>query len=501
MKFKKILSILLILTLSFSSLSLAYATDEKSNVINVYTSDDLNKIRENLTGSYILMNDIDLSNEKWIPIGTEQTPFKGQFNGNNYSITGLKINSIVECAYKSSTGLFAFATGATIKNLSVNADIQVSESKDSFYSVGIIVGYAKFSKIENCITSGSIKADLGGTCCAGGIVGEVIHDSNISNCENTANLYANAKSELYIGGIVGSSYSPVSLCANKGNLDVENSNSEEPLNDAIYVGGIIGSMFLATIDNCYNIGDIRMGVISDSAQVGGIGGMTFSISNCYSTGEIIYINQSATEYTAGIVGRVVYSFNGLGVSENTHSKVSNCYCLNNTSKVLGNTDPTKVNNTKLLTEEDMKDKSNYIGFDFENTWKMSEDGYPVFGTEDNNTEFDTPNQVIEIVNMEIAYLPIKNRIVFNNGLPAVPSGIVIELTYSDGSIENVTVEQGEDGDYYIDDQRVLCDVDSSDFNYGILSTDLILENHDLMVEYWYLSIPSLSAILNTIMSK
>lgn len=496
MKFKKILSILLILILSFSSLSLAYATDEKSNIINVYTSDDLNKIRENLTGSYILMNDIDLSNEEWIPIGTEQAPFKGQFNGNNYSITGLKINSIVECAYKSSTGLFAFATGATIKNLSVNADIQVSESKDSFYSVGIIVGYAKFSKIENCITSGSIKADLGGTCCAGGIVGEVIHDSNISNCENTANLYANAKSELYIGGIVGSSYSPVSLCANKGNLDVENSKSEEPLNDAIYVGGIIGSMFMATIDNCYNIGDIRMGVMSNSAQVGGIGGMTFSVSDCYNTGEISYTNQSATEYTAGIAGRVVYFFNGMGTGEAVHSKVSNCYCLNNTSKVLGNTDSSKVKNTAILTEEEMKDKSNYVGFDFKNVWKMGENGYPVFGAEP-----DSPDDVIDIIDMEIAYLPIKNRIVFNNGLPAVPSGIVIELTYSDGSIENVTVEQGEDGDYYIDDQRVLCDVDSSNFNYGILSTDLILENHDLMVEYWYLSIPSLSAILNTIMSK
>lgn len=496
MKFKKILSILLILILSFSSLSLAYATDEKSNIINVYTSDDLNKIRENLTGSYILMNDIDLSNEEWIPIGTEQAPFKGQFNGNNYSITGLKINSIVECAYKSSTGLFAFATGATIKNLSVNADIQVSESNDSFYSVGIIVGYAKFSKIENCITSGSIKADLGGTCCAGGIVGEVIHDSLISGCENSAEITVNAKAEIFVGGITGSSYSPVSLCANKGNLTVENTNSDEQLSDGIYVGGIIGCMFMAKIENCYNTGNIRMEVLSDSAQVGGIGGMTFSVSDCYNTGEILYANQTATEYTAGIAGRVVYFFNGMGTGEAVHSKVSNCYCLNNTSKVLGNTDSSKVKNTAILSKEEMKDKSNYVGFDFENVWKMGENGYPVFCAEP-----DSPDDVINIIGMKIAYLPIKNRIVFNNGLPAVPSGIVIELTYSDGSTQNVTVKQGEDGNYYIDDQRVLSDSDASTFSYGFLSTDLILESSDLMVEYWYLSIPSISAILNTIMSR
>lgn len=504
MKLKKALSILLAFVMSFSTLSVAFAANEESNVTNIYTVEDLNKIRDDLTGSYVLMNDIDLSGEEWIPIGTEQSPFKGQFDGNNNSITGLKINSIVECAYKSATGLFAFATAATIKNLSVDADIQISEAKDNFYSVGIIVGYAKFSNIENCVASGSVKADLGGACCAGGVVGEVIHDSLISSCENSADITVNAKSEIYAGGIAGSSYSPVSLCANKGTLTVENSNSDEQLKDTIYVGGIIGCMFMAEIENCYNTGDIRMGVLSKTACAGGIGGGTFSVSNCYNIGEISYTNQIATEYTAGIAGDVIYNFNGVGISENKESKVTNCYCLDNNAKELGYIDASKVENTKILTENEMKNKSSYVGFDFENVWMMGEDGYPTFGSESEKEDSEPSTDPepsldpeYDVVSAQIVYVPIEKRIIFGFGMPALPDGIIMKLTYSDGSSKAAQVEETDDG-YYIDGQRISGGFRTSNVEYGILTTELFLNDGSLKVEYKYLVIPPIFSIIQKV---
>lgn len=40
------------------------------------------------------MNDIDLSvYENWEPIGTEETPFSGTLNGDNYVVNNISINN------------------------------------------------------------------------------------------------------------------------------------------------------------------------------------------------------------------------------------------------------------------------------------------------------------------------------------------------------------------------------------------------------------------------
>ena len=60
----------------------------------IYNREDLQKVRENLAGNYILMNDIDLYYEAWTPIGlsvssslpTEEGVFSGVFDGNGYEI-------------------------------------------------------------------------------------------------------------------------------------------------------------------------------------------------------------------------------------------------------------------------------------------------------------------------------------------------------------------------------------------------------------------------------
>ena len=71
----------------------------------------LKAIADDLAGSYVLANDITLS-EEWVPIGTSGTPFTGMFDGGGHTIKGLTIKSGAD-----NVGFFAFTKGATIQNV------------------------------------------------------------------------------------------------------------------------------------------------------------------------------------------------------------------------------------------------------------------------------------------------------------------------------------------------------------------------------------------------
>ena len=59
--------------------------------IGVYTVEDLDNIRNDLDGKYILMNDLTFTDgdAPFTPIGTQEEPFTGNFDGNGYVIRGL----------------------------------------------------------------------------------------------------------------------------------------------------------------------------------------------------------------------------------------------------------------------------------------------------------------------------------------------------------------------------------------------------------------------------
>ena len=58
----------------------------------IKTADELQAMKDNLSGKYILMNDIDLSGYDWEAIGNRSTKFTGELNGNGYVIKNLTIN-------------------------------------------------------------------------------------------------------------------------------------------------------------------------------------------------------------------------------------------------------------------------------------------------------------------------------------------------------------------------------------------------------------------------
>ena len=192
------------------------------NTIYIYTVADLANLASavnsgvNMSGkTFLLMNDIDLSGLNWVPIGRfappdDMLPFSGVFDGQGYSITGLKISG-----NEDARGLFGYTHLATIRNVVIrNPEIQGGDK------VGALVGHQAYSSegIENCAVIGG---KIQGSNRAGGLVGNM-EESPIKNCYTTCEVIA---TDYYAGGIVGAHKvgSGLENCYATGNVSGPNS--------------------------------------------------------------------------------------------------------------------------------------------------------------------------------------------------------------------------------------------------------------------------------------
>ena len=168
-------------------------------------------------GANITLNKNTTNN--FTPIGTESHPFSGTFDGKGYTISGLNINK----PSNDYIGLFGYANGATIKNLTLTNSTITGKEK-----VGGITGIAGSTKIANCLVTNSVN--VSGDYYAGGVSGM---SGQISGCNSAANVSATSS---YAGGIVGyinGQYSnSVDHCLYTGNNVTGNSK-----------GAIVGSTF------------------------------------------------------------------------------------------------------------------------------------------------------------------------------------------------------------------------------------------------------------------
>ena len=146
-----------------------------------------------------LSGDIEYDDKDFTPIGSEVYPFRGNFDGNNYKISG--INYSGDAQY---VGLFGYVDGGFIENLRLESC--KFESTCSNAIVGSIAGFISADKIVNCVVvSGCVKA-LDGT--AGGIVGVTGYNAEIENC-----LCLNEEvTGLTQGAVIGNNEGNVTLC-------------------------------------------------------------------------------------------------------------------------------------------------------------------------------------------------------------------------------------------------------------------------------------------------
>lgn len=352
---KKITSWLLAVVLILGAvpgLAFSVGAEEAEEPIKVYTKEDLDNIKNNMSGSYVLMNDIvfedsdyvkggDFYNSGmgWFPIGTQSTPFKGKFDGNNHAIKNLYINN-PNGDYQ---GLFGFAENVEIKNLRME-DVNITGKN----CVGAICGEMKYSSsIINCIVKGTVK----GNDTVGGLLGQHYDGKGSISISKSIN-YSNVEANHYAGGICGELNSghndiAVNQCKNSGNITAV-------LSDAAGIVAVCsGSGYslyyefrYKRIENCYNTGNITApdkcgGMVCETN--------TTDIKHCYTIGKIT----ADTNYSAIVSNAGDWTY--------THF----CYYLDESIE-----NPTKVTGI-LKSEDQLRKQSTFEQWDFENTWTIS----------------------------------------------------------------------------------------------------------------------------------
>ncbi|NLO45908.1 MAG: hypothetical protein GX107_05315 [Clostridiales bacterium] len=375
----------------------------------IHTPEDLDAVRSNLSGKYILMNDIDLAEfGSWIPIGIDTNlltsgnsePFTGVFDGNGFVIKNLNILEFDPDNY--GVGLFGVMSSATVKNLglsSINIDIT---AEAAVISVGSIAGRATGSTIHNCFVSGSIKIstskELNGRTFisfVGGVMGSddsaaittTPQYTEISSCCNLTNIISTTNAimpSIYIysvhtGGIAGIGAN-IEKCYNKGTI-----RSVTESNISVGVGGIAGyseghKYIKSNIKQCYNTGALE-GISEGTLYIGGISGRDGRVVECYNTGNIVATAEQQL-CQGGIMGHVInYGLVPMSIDHSstvkTDSSVENCYYSNDNIPLIGGSGAT--DSPSKLSDEQMRQQESFVDFDFEKIWVMPDDGgYPVF---------------------------------------------------------------------------------------------------------------------------
>jgi hypothetical protein len=237
---------------------------EASAAVEIWDWYDLNAIRNDIDGDYVLMNDLDAATagyeelasptanggKGWQPIGNLSYPFTGTFGGQGYEISDLFINRVAD----SGVGLFyEVCYGGVIKDVGV---VDANVTGDD--SVGGLLGLNE-GIVSNSYSSGNVTGE---GWYVGGLVG--LNEGIVSNSYSTSST---SGSDHQVGGLVG---------GNGGTVD--NSYSTGNVAGNWSVGGLVGANG-GTVSNSYSTGNV-----TGNSSVGGLVGynaLEGSVSNSF----------------------------------------------------------------------------------------------------------------------------------------------------------------------------------------------------------------------------
>lgn len=239
------------------------APTEPINVIKITSVQEFAKISENLSGKYVLLNDLDFKGTRITPIGGSDRRFSGVIMGNGHTIRNFSVS-----ADSSFAGLIARNAGI-VENLKI-CDARVSASctaEDAF--AGVVAG-ENTGTLSGCSVSDSsvqVRAsdsnNTEGSCryaVAGGVAGK-ISAGTIENCSaKNVSLYGYAKKHdkawsegwseaacVYVGGVAGEQTGGAVLYNAAQSLEIEGSAEyrsnafiKASTRSRIWLGGIIG---------------------------------------------------------------------------------------------------------------------------------------------------------------------------------------------------------------------------------------------------------------------
>lgn len=325
----------------------------------ISTPEDLDKVRYDMTGDYVLANDIDMTGRSFVPFGivnnTTAGKFTGTFDGQGHTIKGLKY----DISDKGEVGLFSQTENATIKNLII---------EDAYFkgnaNVGGIVGQMYRTTITDCAV---LNSYIEGRDHVGAIAGEIAQTKVGDN---------------YEGGTITNCFSDARIKTREHQA-----------------GGMLGTIHCGTVENNLFTGTVE-GREDDNAN-----GMV-SLVDKNDAASLIQYNVVAAAHIYGKIGRVV-SNNRLGNTDK--GKVTKNYVSANTwvgtkadnATMAKYTNPNDYNGADIPVNE-LRTKqfyTNILGWDFNDHWTFlpNTEGkmYPVLkimeGKQLTNTFWHTPS--------------------------------------------------------------------------------------------------------------
>lgn len=304
---------------------------------------------------FIQTDNIDLAGHEWVPIGQNSGvnlvgTFAGSYDGGNFEISNMEINSIkhedvghatryagffgaVNHTYGEVSGFDKYIKNIKLTNIAI--DITLAEDKQAEIG-GLFAEYCgNQSAVTNCSVSGSLNLKQSGynkNIVVGGFVGDINSTLRTSSSATFDTCFADVDITTWseeTGGFAGniSACTTIKNCAAVGNVTVDTGHVKKGRNP--YVGGFIGYSFGqsgnsadAAIKNCYAMGDVVCKTVEDTAYIGGFGGgfdYGVSISNSYASGKVAFtgLNDNTMALAGGFSG---------GLLSGT---VKNCYAAGN----------------------------------------------------------------------------------------------------------------------------------------------------------------------------
>ena len=259
-----------------------------AEIKEIHNAEELSSIRNDLYGTYVLANDIDLNGEPWSPIGKYFTnyetvdanywtyAFHGTLDGAGHTIWGLYINT---CAPNlegfenakvwrddgvcngGEVGLFGAMSSGTVKNLTIEKPVvEFSSDTDATPYAAAVNGFSINSSFTNVIVSEPVitvnigDANTNTRSTAWGVVSGLVAGGwtdFITDCRvdgGTLTLIAGTEKahggEFYLGGLQGEGYSFLTGSTTTAKLvaDVTDScKSEQDETLTLNVGGAGGT--------------------------------------------------------------------------------------------------------------------------------------------------------------------------------------------------------------------------------------------------------------------
>ena len=332
----------------YAASDFAGGTGTESDPYQIATAEQLAKLSKDVgrgtsyQGPYfILTENIDLSDHRWVPIGlykwlssgtTVNNSFQGFLDGNNKTISGMYVDERTD---KYCGGLFGriaivqngspvgakdlTITGATVyvdetglnecsgailagnamgsdtqsvvfENITVSGSVHVTRTT-GYNNIGGMLGYASWVKATNCHAKG---VTISGASNCGGFVG---NDSGsvYENCTASGTL----DGAWALGGFVGYSSSATWQNPASASTYTECAADVDVSGYDWRIGGFVGYAEYGQFNNCVAYGDVTSSVTEWEPKVGGFAGEDSSNVNITACHAVGVVTGASSDYQAG----------------------------------------------------------------------------------------------------------------------------------------------------------------------------------------------------------